>query len=160
MHEKGGIALALLFFTLNLNPPPPTTFKAFLSTFDFVGLLLIIGGVVCVLVGLTEGEQSWSSATTIALLVVGVCICVAAGIWESRTTRSPIIPTRLFKTRTTGIILVTCFIHSYSFMALSFYEPIYFQVLGASATLSGVKLMPFSIGQSEADMFERLGRVS
>ncbi len=84
-----------------------------LRQFDFLGLALLMSGVVCVLIGLNKGGTScafglcdsvyWlihlkgSSAETIALLCVGSTLLVLAAINEILTTRSPIIPPRLFK---------------------------------------------------------------
>lgn len=41
--------------------------------------------------------------------------------------------------RTTGFILISVFLHAIAFFSGTFYLPVYYQVLGASATLSGVK---------------------
>jgi len=65
---------------------------------------------------------------------------------ELFTKRSPIIPPRLFKTRTTSIILLTTFLHALTFFAGAYYLPLYYQVLGASATMAGVWMIPFSFG--------------
>ena len=43
------------------------------------------------------------------------------------------------QTRTTGIVLITVFIHGFAFFAGSFYLPVYYQVLGASATKAGIQ---------------------
>jgi len=40
------------------------------------------------------------------------------------------------------------FLHAFGFFTLAFYIPLYFQILGASATTSGIKLMSFSLGSS------------
>ncbi|KAI0306339.1 MFS amino acid permease [Multifurca ochricompacta] len=144
----GGIAGAILFFFLNLNPHQGMTLQQHLSQFDFLGLALLMAGVVCVLIGLNSGETSWSSAETISLLSVGCILLVLATVNEIMTIRSPIIPPRLFKTRTTGIILITCFLHAVIFFAGAYYLPLYFQVLGASATGAGVRMIPFSLGAS------------
>ncbi|KAJ3543829.1 hypothetical protein NM688_g5814 [Phlebia brevispora] len=94
----GGVALVLLFFTLHLNPVKHgKTIRQHVSEFDFLGLLLIVGGVVCVLLGFNQSENAWNSPATIALLVVGGVLIVLAGGWEAYTTRSPIIPPRLFR---------------------------------------------------------------
>jgi len=119
-----------------------------MDEFDFLGLGLLLAGTVCVLIGLNSGETSWSSAETIALLAVGCTLLILAWINEMTTSRSPIIPPRLFKTRTTGIILITCFIHALTFFGGAFYLPLYFQVLGSSATGAGVRMLPFSLGAS------------
>ncbi|KAG9020226.1 hypothetical protein FS842_007506, partial [Serendipita sp. 407] len=50
--------------------------------FDFVGLILAVGGVVCLLMGFNYAETSWSDKKTIALLVVGVGLFVLCGINE------------------------------------------------------------------------------
>ncbi|KAH8104104.1 MFS general substrate transporter [Cristinia sonorae] len=145
----GGIAMVLLFFFLHLNPTKhDKTFRQHVDEFDFLGLFLIISGLVCVLVGFSESQQGWDKPATIALLVVGCFVLVCAGFWESRTTRSPIIPPRLFQTRTTAFILVSLFFHGLTFFTCAFYLPVYFQILGASATKTGVLMLPSSLGSS------------
>ncbi|KAF8201537.1 MFS amino acid permease [Pholiota molesta] len=142
----GGVAAGLLFFFLNLNPHQGRTLKQHTQEFDFLGLGLIVAGVVLVLIGFNESETSWSSAETIAFLVVGFVILLAGGINEAYTKRSPIVPPRLFHTRTTAILLIVTFLHALAFFSGAFYLPLYFQVLGASATRSGVEMLPFSLG--------------
>ncbi|CAK5277387.1 unnamed protein product [Mycena citricolor] len=142
----GGIAAVLLFFFLNLNPRPLKSFREYHEEFDYLGLLLIVAGVVCVLLGFNSSETSWSSAETIALLVIGCVLLVVASINEITTKRSAIIPPRLFRTRTTVAILVSTFLHAIGFFGGAYYLPLYFQVLGFSATGAGVRMIPFSLG--------------
>jgi len=60
------------------------------------------------------------SAETIALLVVG-CILVAACVAnEIYTKRQPIISPRLFKTRTTGALLISNFFHGLVYFAAAY----------------------------------------
>ncbi|KAA1469513.1 MFS amino acid permease [Dentipellis sp. KUC8613] len=142
----GGIAFLILFFFLHLNPHQGMSLRQHVAQFDFVGLFLMIGGVICLLIGFNSGETNWSSAETIALLTVGAVLLLLSGINELFTPRSPIIPPRLFKTRTTAIILVINLLHAISFFGGAYYLPLYFQVLGSSATGAGVKMLPFSLG--------------
>lgn len=142
----GGFAGVLLFFFLNLNPHRGKTFSEHVQEFDFSGLVLIVAGVVCLLIGFNNSETSWSAPSTIALLAVGAVLLVIFSVNEAYTKRSPIVPPRLFKTRTTGIILITVFIHAFCFFAATYYLPLYYQVLGASATNSGIKMLPYSLG--------------
>ncbi|KAJ7031126.1 MFS amino acid permease [Mycena alexandri] len=141
----GGVAGALLFFFLNLNPHHGKPWREHVREFDFVGLFLFIGGVVCLLLGFNQSQNGWNNPATIALLVVGCVTLIFGVIFESCTTRSPIIPPRLFKTRTTGLIFVTVFFHSFAFFSAAYYLPLYFQILGASATKSGIFMIPFSL---------------
>ncbi|EKM50103.1 uncharacterized protein PHACADRAFT_264644 [Phanerochaete carnosa HHB-10118-sp] len=143
----GGVALILLFFTLHLNPPKHRkTFRQHVSEFDFLGLFLIVSSIICVLIGFNQSESSWNSAATISLLTIGCVLLVCAACWEGYTSRSPIIPPRLFRTRTTTILLVTVFLHGFAFFGASYYLPVYYQVLGASATRAGIQILPYSLG--------------
>ncbi|KAJ7741549.1 major facilitator superfamily domain-containing protein [Mycena maculata] len=144
----GGVAAGLLFFFLHLNPRPLRTLRQHNQEFDYSGLFLMVSGVVCLLIGFNSSETSWSSAETIALLTVGCVLLVAAGVNEAFTKRSPIIPPRLFQTRTTGVILVTTFFHALCFFSGAYYLPLYFQVLGSSATGAGVRMLPYSVGSA------------
>ncbi|KAI0798031.1 MFS general substrate transporter [Abortiporus biennis] len=142
----GGVAFALLFFFLNLNPHQGKTFREHVAEFDFIGFILLVGGVVVLLIGFNFSEQDWSTPQTIAPLVIGVSLLIAAAINEIFTTRSPIIPPRLFKVRTTAFLLITTFLHAFAFFQGAYYLPEYFQVLGSSATGAGVKMLPYSLG--------------
>ncbi|KAK7020503.1 MFS general substrate transporter [Favolaschia claudopus] len=142
----GGVAAALLFFFLNLNPRPLRTLREHNREFDYLGLVIVVSAVVCLLLGFNFSESSWSSPQTIALLAVGGVLLVVFSANEIMTTRSPIIPPRLFRTRTTAILLVTTFFHALAFFAGAYYLPLYFQVLGSSATGAGVRMLPYSLG--------------
>ncbi|KAG1803695.1 MFS general substrate transporter [Suillus plorans] len=147
----GGLSGILLFFFLNLNPHQGRPFRDHLREFDFVGLFVIVIGVICLLIGFNSSETTWQSGETIALLAVGGTLLILGGVNEIYTKRSPIIPPRLFKTRTTGLILVSVVLHAVVFftgMCAYLYLPMYYQVLGASATSSGIKMLPYSLTTS------------
>jgi hypothetical protein len=105
----------MLFFFLNLNPHPGKTLRQHVAELDFVGLLLITAGILCVLFAFNESENGCekyrvidipfmtdsgfpgNQVSTIVLLVVGVVTLIAAGVNEYFTSRSPIVPPRLFR---------------------------------------------------------------
>lgn len=58
VSPTGGVAGAILFFFLNLNPHQGRTLQQHLQDFDFIGLGLIVGGIVCVLLGFSFSETS------------------------------------------------------------------------------------------------------
>ncbi|KAI0831279.1 MFS amino acid permease [Trametes gibbosa] len=142
----GGVGFALLFFFLRLNPHRGKTLREHIAQFDFVGLFLIIAGIVLILLGFNFSETSWSTPQCIAPLAIGVALLVVASVNELLTTRSPILPPRLFKTRTTALLLVSSLLHAFAFFTGAYYLPVYFQVLGSSATNAGVRMLPFSLG--------------
>ena len=56
----------------------------------------------------------------IALLAVGAALLVCAAVYELYTTKSPIIPPRLMKTRTSAAVFVSIFIHAFAFFTGAF----------------------------------------
>ncbi|CCG85018.1 protein of unknown function [Taphrina deformans PYCC 5710] len=156
---SGGAAVVLLFFSLKLNPTPRKTFAEVSRTFDYIGLVTIVGAVVCFLVGLNEGTSArgWVSFEGLGLLLIAGALLAVCLVNEFRTTRMPILPPRLFKNRTSASILTSVPFHAMPFFAATYYLPIYFQaVYGASATLSGVEMLPFSLGAAIVAVFSGL----
>ncbi|PVF96665.1 MFS general substrate transporter [Serendipita vermifera] len=142
----GGFAIALLALFLNLNPTQRKPYKTYIQEFDFLGLLLVVGGTVCILLGFNFSQTSWRDAKTISLIVVGGVLFIACAFNEfTLKKRNPILPPRLFKTRTTAGILLSSFIQFMALSGVSYYLPNYYQVLGASATRSGIYTIPFSV---------------
>jgi hypothetical protein len=47
----------MLFFFLNLNPHHGKTLREHAREFDFVGLFLFVGGVVCLLLGFNQSQN-------------------------------------------------------------------------------------------------------
>jgi len=117
----GALALAVLAYFLKLNPHTPPSARELLAEFDFLGLFLLIVGLVVLLFGFSSGESNWSSTETIACLTIGCAVLCAAIVVELKTKRSPIIPPRLFKIRTSAAVLIGTFMQSFGFMALSYY---------------------------------------
>ncbi|KAE9409561.1 MFS amino acid permease [Gymnopus androsaceus JB14] len=137
----GGVAAMLLFFFLNLNPRPHKSFREHVNEFDFIGL-------VCLLIGFNFSETKWDDAKTIALIVIGGVLLIVAAVHEMTTKKSAILPPRLFKTRTTSIILVSVFLHAICFFSGAYYLPLFYQILGSSATGAGVRMLTFSLGSA------------
>lgn len=151
----GGAAALVLFFFLRLNPTKKRTVREVASTFDFLGLILFIGGIVLLLFGF-QGAQTaakgWKAPQTLAPLIIGIVLLIAGYINEIYTTRQPIIPPRLFRTRTTAAILISAFFHAFTFMSANYYVPLYFQILGSGATMAGVRQLSFVLGASFASI--------
>jgi hypothetical protein len=57
-RPTGGLAGTLLFFFLNLNPRQGKSFRVHVQEFDFVGLFVIVVGVVCLLIGFNSSETT------------------------------------------------------------------------------------------------------
>ncbi|KAH8682088.1 major facilitator superfamily-domain-containing protein [Xylariales sp. PMI_506] len=142
----------ILVFVLKLHNPK-TSMKDGLAAIDWLGSLLIIGGTLMFLLGLEFGgiNYPWNSAAPICLIIFGIVTIGLFVLVEKRFAKYPVIPLRLFKTRTSILSFAVCFCHGFVFIAASYYLPLYFQgVLGATPLLSGVYILPFALSLSFA----------
>ena len=141
--------MAVLFFFLKLNPTKRTTISQMAKTFDWIGLLFFVSGIVLFLTGLASGGDgtfAWTSGVVLGTIIPGVVCLIVAVINELYTKKQPLIPPRLFKTRTTGGVLISVFLHGLVFTPATYYTPLYFQAVdGSGATFSGVQLLPLSL---------------
>ncbi|KAM0358321.1 hypothetical protein HYE67_003337 [Fusarium culmorum] len=134
--------------------PPKQSDKSFLARIDFVGAFLTCSFLVLLLLGLNSGGNivPWTHPlplTTIPLAVITFGLFL---FWESKA-RQPIIPVKLLLDRT---VLNACLCNLACTMAVMgalFYVPLYLQVLGSSATQSGVQILPSPIGISIGSLF-------
>ncbi|CAK7231062.1 hypothetical protein SCUCBS95973_007785 [Sporothrix curviconia] len=146
-----GLGMAMLIFVLHLHNPR-TPIRAGLAAVDWLGSFAVIAGTLLVLLGLTFGGgvmYPWKSAAVISMIVIGALTLVVFAFIEARVARYPIIPLRLFRSRVAIASFVCCFFHGIVFVSGSYYLPLYFQaVVGATPLLSGVYVVPYSIGLS------------
>lgn len=129
----GGLAFAILFFHLHLNPTPPRSLRQYWREFDKIGYLLILIAIVLFLLGFASAEtDGFEAAKTAILIAVGGTFFPIFVAWEFYAERrwphvKAIIPPRLFRTRTTLLVLVLVFCHGAPFFAMTYMLPIYFQ---------------------------------
>ncbi|PWN28469.1 MFS general substrate transporter [Jaminaea rosea] len=148
----GAVALVILYFKLNLNPVEKRSVKQVVKEFDWIGWVLLLAAIVIFLFGFSQAETvGFNAAQTIALIVVGAVLFPVAVTWSFFCQRlfpsvRPILPPRVFRTRTTTFILMTVLLHGFAFFAVTYELPIYFQaVKGANPTLSGVYMLPYAL---------------
>lgn len=131
----------MLCLKLDIKKAP---FKEALSTLDWVGCFTIAAGAILFLLGLESGASSthtWTSAFVLCLIISGVIMLVLFMIWEWKFARVPIVPTRVFASRTSRAALAVACCHSFVFIAFDFFLALYFQaVLGRSPIISGLLL--------------------
>ncbi|CAI7669577.1 unnamed protein product [Penicillium manginii] len=156
-----GVVLLLLFFNLNLTLEKEPVTR--LSSIDWMGFLLIIGGTICFLYGLETGSSGlipWTSPTVILLIIFGVIIMALFIIWEAKFATNPLIPIRIFQTRSLLASFTVACLHSFVFISFDFFLPLYYQVvLGFRPIISGVTLfaliIPMSVATFGGGMFVR-----
>lgn len=134
-----------LFFLLKVNIEKEPLING-LRSLDWVGFAFIIGGTICFLYGLEAGSGGlapWNSAFVICLIVFGAIILAIFMVWEAKVAKNPIIPVRIFQSKTNLAAFAVANLHSFIFISYDYFLPLYFQViLGFSPILSGVTLFP------------------
>ncbi|HEY5049630.1 MAG TPA: DHA2 family efflux MFS transporter permease subunit, partial [Acidothermaceae bacterium] len=111
---------------------------------DLVGVALVTAGVVSLVWALVRANDvGWSSPEIVGTLVAGCVLLVAFVGWERRV-RAPMVPMRLFHSRTFAVGNVTMFLMSGATFAAAFLIIQEFQFArGYSPVSTGLRLLPF-----------------
>jgi len=108
---------------------------------DYLGAGLIVSGVSAMLVwvSLAGNDFAWLSGTSAALVALGVVLLIAAVYVEMRVAVEPVIPTRLFRDRTTALATLASVLVGVAMFGATVYLSQYFQIArGMSPTHAGL----------------------
>ncbi|WFE93701.1 MDR family MFS transporter [Micromonospora sp. WMMD987] len=136
------ISIALLQRTLHL---PVVRRK---TRIDWWGALLITAGVSTLLVwsSLAGHRFAWASGWT-ALMVVGGLVLLALAVWVESKVPEPIIPLRIFRSRTVTLTTVASVLVGVALFGGTVFLSQYFQTsLGKSPTVAGLMSLPMILG--------------
>ena len=115
---------------------------------DWLGTALMASGVSCLILFLSLGgtTQPWGSPQSVALGLAGVVLTVLFVLAERRA-EEPILPLRLFSNRVFAVSSAIGFIVGFALFGSVTFLPLFLQVVnGASATSSGLQLVPMMLG--------------
>ncbi len=138
----GGVALVYLAIVLH------TPRSAVKHKIDYLGAaLLAVAATALVLLASWGGTQyAWSSPQIFGLGVVGV-LASAAFIWAEARAPEPLLPLHLFRNSNFSIVSVMIFLTGFAMFGAITFLPLFQQtVQGASATNSGLLLLPMMGG--------------
>jgi EmrB/QacA subfamily drug resistance transporter len=113
--------------------------------FDLVGALSVTAGLSILVYALVDANGAgWGSAQTISLLTLSA-VLIAAFVAIERRSTSPLVPFRIFRSRTlTGANVVGVLVGA-SLFSMFFFISLYMQqVLGYSAIKAGVSYLPLA----------------
>lgn len=139
------IAFSILIVFLAWRGTPESRDPTAPRRVDIPGALLTATGLTAITLALIQGAAwGWGSPAIIALLIGGVGMFVVFAIVERRT-ENPLIDFDFFKHRNFTGATTTIFVIDFSFGALLFFLPAYFQdILGYMPTETGVLLLPLT----------------
>jgi EmrB/QacA subfamily drug resistance transporter len=138
-----GIA-ALLVTSVALDLP----FRRTGHAVDYLGAALLVAGVTCVLLVTVWGgdRYGWGSPTILGLAAAGVLLLGAFAVQERRA-GEPLLPPRLFRDPVFRVATVNLFLIGVAMFGAIVFLPLFLQVvIGASATNSGLLLLPLMAG--------------
>lgn len=155
----GAAALLVVLFAIKLHKPGGQ------PKIDYLGAALIAGAVACLVLMTSWGgtQYAWGSATIIGLGVGSAVLFVAFGFAE-RFAAEPIIPLHLFANRTFSSSTGVSFFVGFAMFGCMAFLPLFQQiVMGASASNSGLLLLPIMAGLLAASItsgqiISRVGR--
>ncbi len=139
------IAFSILIVILAWRGTPESRDPSAPRRVDIPGALLTATGLTAITLALIQGATwGWGSPAIIALLIGGVASFVLFAIVERRT-ENPLIDFSFFKHRNFTGATTTIFVIDFSFGAMLFFLPSYFQeILGYTPTETGVLLLPLT----------------
>jgi EmrB/QacA subfamily drug resistance transporter len=129
-------------------PAIPAVRSAVRPVIDYLGILLVaIGASGLTLVTSWGGTTyPWLSPTIVGMTAVSVLALVLFVLVERRA-REPVLPTRLFRNPVFAVAGPMSFIVGFAMLGGITFLPTYLQyVLGTSATLSGIRMLPMVLG--------------
>jgi len=130
--------LSLVFLTESYGPA---------TRLDLPAVGLVSGGALALVWGLVQaGEASggWASARTLVSLGVGLLLLIGFVAWERRAPE-PLLPLRLFRSRTFAAANATGFLMVAALFGAAFLTAQYFQLgLGVSPLGTGVRILPWT----------------
>ncbi|PRP83972.1 hypothetical protein PROFUN_08656 [Planoprotostelium fungivorum] len=156
----GAITVVAISFILKLpdivpqkdekgEPLPVPSIRARLLDLDWVGVVLLIGAVVCLLLALQWGgtKYPWSDKTIIGLFVGFGVLTIIFVLSQWYVGDRGILPFSILFRRTIVGGFLFNFLMGMVFFTMIFYIPIYYQaVKNQSATESGTSTLPFILG--------------
>lgn len=116
------------------------------GSIDYLGSFAVALGVTPLILGLVWGgtKYAWSSPQTLGLFALSAVFLTVFAFIESRAA-DPILPLRLFKDKTFALVNIIIMLASIIFFGGILFIPLFVQqVIGQSATNSGLVLLPLS----------------
>ncbi len=132
--------LAAFFLLHDIAPNPKG------ERFDIPGALLFTAGLVCLLLGITQGiGPGWLSPSILSLFAAAIVALVAFLFWEQRA-KYPMLDLRLFGIRRYAFSVLAAMLQALAVFAVQFLLIFYFQgVRGYSPLTAAFLILPLPV---------------
>jgi EmrB/QacA subfamily drug resistance transporter len=138
----GAVALVVTSSALNLP------YRRVEHAIDYLGAALIAAAATCLLLVTVWGgaQYAWNSPVIVGLGVLGIAL-LALFVWHELRAPEPLIPPRLWRNRVFSVASCLEFLVGFGMFGAVTFLPVYLQTVhGASATQSGLLILPMMAG--------------
>ena len=162
-----GAVIGVLGMALVARYVPPSPHRS-PASLDIPGALLLSGGLILLLVALTEGHDwGWSSAKLMGMVAAGLAVLVVWGVVEART-KSPMVDMRMLSRRPVLFTNLAALFCGFTMYAIFTVLPLFSQMpsglpegvqglvtygFGATVTVSALYLLPGALVMLPAGPF-------
>lgn len=132
---------------------------------DYIGALLLAGGLACIVLVTSLGGTTWSWSATQVPLVGGIgLMLIGAFVWWERRAKEPILPPALLREPVFAVAGSLSLIVGFALFGAVTFLPLYFQTVDAATpTQAGLRLVPLMVGVlitsiTSGQLISRIGR--
>jgi predicted MFS family arabinose efflux permease len=113
---------------------------------DVPGVVVLAASLLAMIVGVVQAQSwGWGSTRVIGLIVAGIALLFVFVLVELRTA-SPLVPPRLFRTRSVSLGVVTVILSFFALFAVLFFVSLYLQnVQGLEPIAAAVRTLPLTL---------------
>jgi EmrB/QacA subfamily drug resistance transporter len=114
---------------------------------DVVGAVLVTGSLASLIYGVVNTTtEGWTSSTTLSWFIGGAIGLTAFFYWESKVASHPLVPFRIFRSRSLSTANSVMFLVGGAFFAMWYFLTYYFQqILGYGPVKAGFAFLPMAI---------------
>jgi MFS family permease len=114
---------------------------------DVVGAVLVTGSLASLIYGVVNTTtEGWTSSTTLSWFIGGAIGLAAFFYWESKVASHPLVPFRIFRSRSLSTANGVMFLVGGAFFAMWYFLTYYFQqILGYGPVKAGFAFLPMAI---------------
>ncbi len=115
--------------------------------FDLRGALAATAGLSLLVLGIVRTDVTgWGSAETLGIMALGVLLLIAFVAIEGRFAKSPLMPLRIYSSRTLSASNVVMFLVGAAVFGMWFFVSLYLQqVLGYTPIQAGLAFLPMTL---------------
>lgn len=116
---------------------------------DVTGAILVTGGLAALIYGVVNTAtpgHGWTATSTIEWFIGGVILLVGFLFWEANVASHPLVPFRIFRSRSLSSANVVMFLVGGAFFAMWYFLTFYFQfILRYDPVKTGFAFMPMAV---------------